>query len=304
MWRAGLLALAAGLALGACSMVRVAYDNAPRMLLGEMDTYLALDERQREQALGLLETRMARHRRVELPRYVALLGEAERTLADGATRAEIEMLRDRIVELYREAMAETIPALVPVLSGLDAEQIDHLAARLEERNRELAEKYAADAPAERMQRRRERAVARIERWTGPLRPAQVSLIEKRRDAMPFIAKDWLAYHRANQQRLLAMLRARAPRGEIAAFLDAWWVRLADRPPALARKLAASDAAWVALLVVLDGTLDEQQRQHVLARLESYREGLAPLLARGIAPAPAGAPAAAGGSEIRAWSAGA
>jgi len=121
----------------------------------------------------------------------------------------------------------------------------------------------------RRERRVERSIAMVEFFIGPLRPEQVELIALRRNAMPLTANDWLAYHQSRQQQLLALLRNRASATQLQRFLFAWWVELADQPPALARKMRLNTQAWSQMMLALDASLDERQRQNLLDKLDQF-----------------------------------
>jgi hypothetical protein len=114
-------------------------------------------------------------------------------------------------------------------------------------------------------------------FTGPLRPEQVALIAHHRNPMPLTADDWLAYHQVRQQKLLAMLRRRATAQELEDFLIAWWVELEDQPPALKRKMQINTDAWSQMMLELDTTLDAQQRQKLLDKLDLFINELGELV---------------------------
>jgi hypothetical protein len=130
----------------------------------------------------------------------------------------------------------------------------------------------------RLERRVERSTRMVEFFTGALNAEQVALITRRRNAMPLSAEDWLAYHRSHQKELVAMLRRRASSAQLERFLTAWWVNLADQPPALARKMKINANAWSQLMLALDTTLDERQRQHLLDKLDLFINELSELAA--------------------------
>jgi hypothetical protein len=117
----------------------------------------------------------------------------------------------------------------------------------------------------------------IEFFTGYLREDQVALVTRYRNAMPLAAGEWLAYHRERQRELVAMLKRRASHEQLEAFLTAWWVELADQPPALAHKMQLNSEAWSRMMLALDKTLDVQQRRNVLDRLDQFIEAFSELV---------------------------
>jgi hypothetical protein len=265
------------LTLPGCSTIKFAYNNVDWLLLDKADHYFDLNSEQEARARQLVAARMKVHRREELPIYVATLKEVRVMLADNLTAEEISMLTEQIPAVYRRTMGDTIPGIVSLLVDLDDAQIDHLQTRFEERNREFEENFMPESVRVRRERRVERSIAMVEFFIGPLRPEQVELIALRRNAMPLTANDWLAYHQSRQQQLLALLRNRASGAQLQRLLFAWWVELADQPPALARKMRLNTQAWSQMMLALDASLDERQRQNLLDKLDQFIEAFEELI---------------------------
>ena len=273
-----------------CSTIKFAYNNVDWMLLGKADYYLDLTDVQRQRAEQLVAARLEVHRREELPLYVATLKAIRVMLADHLDPAELEIIKEQILALYRRTMRDTVPGIVSLLAEIDDAQIDHLQARFEQKKREFETDFMQKSVEIRLDRRVQRSTRMIEFFTGELRPEQVELIARHRDAMPLTAGGWLAYHQTHQNELLAMLRRRASDQELERFLIAWWVDLADQPPALKRTMEINADAWPRMMLELDTTLDDQQRQNVLDKLDLFIEELGELVPKKTA------------RGVRAWSA--
>jgi hypothetical protein len=270
-------ALLAAPVLVGCSTIQFAYNHIDWLLIDKAEHYLDLSDAQRLRAEQLVEARMAAHRREELPEYVATLIEIRAMLADNLTPGELELIKQRIPDLYRRTMRETIPSIVALLADLDDAQVDHLQARFEERNREFADDFMPKSMQVRLDRRVERSTRMIEFFIGDLRPEQAELVRRHRNAMPLTPDDWLAYHRARQQELVDLLRRRVSSETLERFLIAWWVELAGQPPELERKMRVNTAAWSAMMLELDATLDPGQRRELLDTLDVFIEELGALL---------------------------
>jgi len=266
------------LVLAGCSTIKFAYNSIDWVLLDKADHYLNLNDSQRELAKQLVAARIEVHRREELPIYVATMREARVMLADNFTPAELEVIKERIPAVYRRTMRDTIPGIVILLAEVDDAQIDHLQARFEERNSEFENDFMPNSMQVRLERRVERSAEMFEFFIGELRPDQLELVARHRNAMPLTADDWLAYHQARQKELLAMLRRQAPNEELERYLVAWWVNLADQPPALKRKMALNADGWSQMLLALDKTLDDGQRQKLLGKLDLFIKELGELVA--------------------------
>jgi hypothetical protein len=270
-------ALAAVMLIG-CSTIKFAYDNVDWVLLNKADHYLDLNDSQRQLAEQLVATRMEVHRREELPIYVATLKEVRVMLADELTPAELEIIKQQIPALYRRTMRDTIPGIVILLAAIDDAQIDHLQSRFEEKNREFESDFMPESNQVRLHRRVERSINIFAFFIGELRSDQVELVTHHRTAMPLTADDWLAYHQARQNALLAMLRGRTSDAELERFLIAWWIDLADQPPSLKNKMTINTDAWSQMILALDKTLDDQQRQRLLDKLDLFIDAFDELIA--------------------------
>jgi hypothetical protein len=271
--------LVAALLLTGCSTIQFAYNNVDWVLIDKADHYLDLNSEQRALAEELIAARMRVHRREELPLYVATLSEIRVMLADNLTADELDTIMERLKSLYRRTMGDTVPSVVTLLGDLNDAQIDHLQARFEERNREFADNFMPESLQVRLDRRVERSIRMMEFFIGDLRPEQVELVRRYRNAMPLTADDWLAYHQARQKGLLALLRRRAPRDELERYLTAWWVELADQPPALEEKMQTNTRAGSQMVLALDTTVDTEQRQKLLDILDLFIEELGELASK-------------------------
>jgi len=260
-----------------CSTIQFAYNHVDLMLLNRTDHYLNLTDNQRESARKVVAARMKVHRREELPIYIDTLREVRAMLADNLSPAELEIIKMRIPQVYKRTMGDTIPGIVTLLTQIDDAQIDHLQGRIEERNREFTEEFLQKSMQVRLEGRVKRSISMVEYFIGDLRSEQIALIAHHRNAMPLTAGEWLAYHQVRQQELLAMLRRRVSAEELERFLVAWWVELAGQPAALKRKMALNTDVWTEMILDLDATVDGEQRQMLLDKLDHFIEEFVKLL---------------------------
>jgi hypothetical protein len=262
-----------------CSTVQFAYNNVDWVLINKIDHYLSLTATQREGAKQIVAARMEVHRREELPIYIAALQDIRVMLADNLSPTELEVIKKQIPAVYKRTMGDTIPGIVILLTQIDDAQIDHLQSRIDDRNREFKREFMPDSMLLRLERRVRRSTDIIEYFIGELRSEQVALIAEQRNAMPLTADDWLAYHKIHQQELLAMLRRGTASEELQRFLVSWWVDLANQPAALERKMEINTDAWTKMLLDLDATVDAQQRQKLLDKLDHFIDEFSALLPR-------------------------
>jgi len=270
-------------ALVGCSKVEMVYRNADWLIERWADQLLDLTPAQKAQWRSDLDLMLTRHRQVELPQVVALLGEFEQHAREELPEPVLTCLVTRVDELLRRHAHLAVDLAVPLLARLSEEQITHLEQSLEQRSSEYRQEYLVEDPEERIANRTERVLQRIERWTGSLQAHQREMVALTSREMPDLAGSWLQYRRDQQHRLLTLLRNGAGPGTLRGFLEDWWVDLAGRPPLL---VVATDAVvrdTIALLSRLDRTLGPDQRQELVARISQLRAGLEAVVGGAVEP---------------------
>ena len=278
--RRGFLGAAAALALAACSLTRVAYNNADTVARFMADSYLDLDDAQADE----LSARIARlhqwHRANELPVYAALLRSASRRAARGITAEDVAWGLANLREHYRKLAEGVVEEAAPVLATLAAPQLAALQHKFAEENEKYAKKYLAADDEKRRGAQLDRAVGRIEDFTGSLTREQKALVSRfvvsheRHVVLRFEDRQRL------QRDALVLL------GEHRGARDLG-ERLADmfRRPELRRseEFLREDRRWdedlARLIADLDRTLSMEQRARLVRRLEDYADDFAALAGR-------------------------
>jgi hypothetical protein len=274
------LAVAAtALLLAACSIGRLAYNNASPVVTYMVDDYFDLSGDQEDwvrQRFGRLQ---AWHRASELPTY-------ERDLKDAIARVErplsVEDARWVYATLrgyYNRIVEHALPDAADLLLQLDAEQ----ARRFEERfARESAriERETAKGPSEaREKRRTAKMIDQIENYTGRLSQEQRDLVAGRVHFMTDVAELRLADRRQRQEIVAALVRSKPSKPEMIQGLrralvqtDSW------RRPEYVAAMKQRDEQLYELLVVLSATWTPEQRAHVQKKLRGYLGDVSALIA--------------------------
>ena len=261
------------LVLTACSRTGLVYDNADWLAYRWAAELLDADAPQRDDWRERFRQWHVTHRERLLPRVIDILYAMEAQAGDGLSSDRLACLLDDAERVYRAHARLTVPLAVDLLQDMSGEQRAHMAAELDRRNREYAEKYLDADPAARHEKRVERYLERIERWTGNLSDEQVSMVDAAVRKMPETAETWLAYRRQQQRRLLDLLDARADEAELATFLAAWWIDFADRPEALVGRIEQMRRASARLALRLDASLTSRQRSKFVKRVAKLRRDL-------------------------------
>lgn len=268
---------AVSLVLAGCSKTEFLYRNADWFIERWTDNLVSLsDEQKSEWRVGLEQT-LARHRKLELPAVVALMSAMEYRAAGPLTGPEVQCLVDQTEQLFRRHARLAAGAAAPLLVRLSPRQLDELERGLAERDAGYREEYLIADSEERAERREQRFLKRIERWTGRLEQSQRDLVRSASRETPDLALPWLNYRKGRQQLLLELLRTNTEQESIRQFLVSWWVDLAGRPDALRRSTDAATLGFVELLSRLSFTLSSEQRETLVGRVRELRTGLGVVL---------------------------
>lgn len=255
--------------LGACSAVRLTYDNADWLLARMAQSYVDLDRDQDRALKAELAQLHDWHRREELPRYARLFDEAADRIERGLSRSDVEWalaaVRARSLALAGRAASE----LAPLLLTLNDRQLAELERRFARDNRKFYASKLPKDPEEAIQARAEWLADQLSAWTGNLTLAQRRRIEQLVRAFPEVPAIRLDNREKRQADLLRLLRQRdepVARSRLVAFLS-------DPEASRTERYHASMVAWESqfadLLVDLDRSLLPSQRAAAVERLRSY-----------------------------------
>lgn len=262
---------AALLLLAGCSTVQLAYNTADFFIGGYADEYLGLDAEQRRAWSPTLRGTLARHRSEELPYLAAFFDSALTDAKRGFTREAIGCLLDQFETIYRRHFRLASAAAAPLLADLSPAQIAALAATFDEEAEEDAAEAGTEAAERRASKRAERYVDNLRWWLGELSSKQRGIVRNLTQSIPDTAPVWYAYRAEKRRQLIALLRRGAESAEIERFLVDWLVDYSDMPEELEQALPALRQAFAKLLLQLQATFDEGQRDKLLGRLERLRD---------------------------------
>ena len=259
-------ALAAMLTLSACSVTRIAYNNADVLLRWEANHYFDFQGEQSEELDRGLAAFLAWHRASALPQYARLADEAATRALRGIEPEDLEWSYDAVRAQVREALGVADGQAAGLLDQLSPEQIEHLERRLAAENRDFAKEQIQGTMEERHERRVKRSIERLEEWFGPLSEAQAERVQRYGARAPLSAELRDRDRRRRQAEFIAMLRAREAKLRFVQWLQDWED---GREPAYVEASRAIHAEYVSLLLDLDRTLAAEQREHLAQRLKRF-----------------------------------
>jgi hypothetical protein len=266
-----LLVLLPGLFTTGCSRVQIAYGTADFAMELYASRYLGLNDRQVATWRPFLRAALDRHRDEELPAISTLLALAASDIRDGLTTAKVSGWMEQIEPIYRRHARLFATAAAPLLVTLSETQIDSLENKFHEQAREDATDNSPERLAKRQRKRTERYIENIEWATGELTEPQRELVRKEIALLPDTATSWYAYRDQQREALIALLRRGADTEQVRDFLNRWLADFDDLPVDLTQARDQLRAGLIQLIVKIDATLSETQRDHFEQRLKILGE---------------------------------
>jgi len=269
--------------LGACSTVRLSYENADWLLARMAGRYVDLDAGQARVFKARLAQFHAWHRREELPQYARAFDEAADRLARGLSRQDVEWAVAEVRGRGRALGEQAGEELAPVLRALSDRQVADMQRALEQDDRDFVKAHLSGDPSRRAARRAAWLRDKLEDWVGPLTRTQQAQVDMFVAAHPGSVQLRLDERRRRQVVFLQLLRDHRSSPQFEALLSAF---LAD--PAAGRSEANRQAAmelqdgFVSMLLGLDRSLTPRQRTTVVAKLRAYAAELRQLTGQQLA----------------------
>ena len=211
-----IIGLALIVLLGACSVLRIGYSQAPTFTYWWIDGYADLNGEQSLKLREGLDRWFEWHRRVELPRYATLLARAQREVMEPTlTTDQLCAWRDEAQRRLDAALDEATPAFATLMVSLTPEQIRHMERKMAKDGDELKKDFAQTDKTERAKAAFKRTLERYENLYGKLDDRQRTKLAELLAASPFDADRWLAERDRRNADLLALLTRVSAQGQNA-----------------------------------------------------------------------------------------
>ncbi|MGJ7575226.1 DUF6279 family lipoprotein [Variovorax sp. RB2P76] len=277
----GVLLLAA--ALGACSAIKLAYNNLPTVSYWWLDGYLDFDSEQTPKVRDELAQLLAWHRQNELPRLAALLQDAQALAPGEVTPGQVCAMAERIRERLLAVTERAEPAGTELALSLTGAQLQQLERKYAKNNADYRKDWLDRTPAQMHEKRYDQFLDRAEDFYGRLTPEQRDLLKAQVAQSVFDPPLADAERRKRQQEALAMLRGfvagKPSPDEARAALHGYIQRIAEPPPgpwrdqqqALLEEGCRNTAA-------LHNVATASQRAQAVRRLQAYQDDLRQLVA--------------------------
>lgn len=277
-----ILALALGLALSACSAVKLGYSSLPNLAYWWLDGYVDFSDEQAPLVRDHLAQMHTWHRQRELPRLVDLLARMEQ-LAPGEVSPQqacgmVAEVRDRM----RAVAAEAEPRIVSMAMSLTGRELRHVQRKFRRNNERYRKEWLDLPPAERNEKRFDQMLERLETIYGRLDEPQRAVLRQRIEQSAFDPERSHAEWQRRQEELLKALRRASQRGtpepEVRALLRAWYegIEQAADPGYRAYQQVLLQEGCLTFSLVHRSTT-AQQREQAAKRLRAYQRDLRDLV---------------------------
>lgn len=270
-WVLAIMALAL---LAACSVLRLAYNQAHNYAYWRMDKAFDLDASQHQMAKGAIADWFTWHRNTQLPLYTRFIERAQQD-ARGPITAALACERRREIEGWMKASAErAAPPLARVAVSLSPAQIDHLAEHFKDKNEDFEDEFLQKDSEDRRKAADKFAVKWIERFYGRLDGAQRKQVSAEVARLPFDANTMNQQRLRFQSRYLDILRkvqseklsaAQAEPLIRAALLD----MIEPSDPALRASMAQWNNAGCQMATNVHNRINAKQRETLIERLKGW-----------------------------------
>lgn len=257
---------------GGCSMLRAGYGHFDSVAAWMAHDYFDLNAEQRDAFAQRFERLHAWHRREQLPEYAQFLAEIQARARRGLREHDMLWLVDGFKQRYARIAAHGAADAADLLATLTPEQVEAFRQQLDKANRKfLREQRTADGEAERRKVVRQRTLAQLRDWVGPLSDAQEARVSAMLQALPLVDKLRHEDRLRRQREFLALLEQR--NGDRKAFtqrlrnwLEHWE---SGRSAEQARQFDESWKKRAELYAAVDSQLTAAQRQHLVHRLQDF-----------------------------------
>jgi len=233
---------------------------------------VTLDKAQSAELKRILAGNLEWHRRSELDRYSAFLRELAVAVERGAGRDDWLAAARRTEEYWRRVFEQAAPGYARLAATFTDAQVTELLANLERQDEKDRREFESRTPGQRAARREKSMRRALERFTGPLTPAQRGLIGEHVASSPSFMPEWLENRQVWRAELADALAGRRAGAEFEARMQV----LVARPDELwtPRYRAAVELrreSLVDFVAALDATLTTRQRAAARRQLLALAE---------------------------------
>ncbi len=266
-----------------CSMVKLGYDQGPRLAWWWLDGYVDFSREQKPHAKQAIQQWFGWHRSAQLSKYADWLSAVRSQINDPLTPEQVCRWSDELQDIIAPAFDHAVQLGTPVVLSLGEAQWHYLEQRYVKSNDELRRDYLQPNPKDRLKASIKRSVKRIENLYGNIDERQRNLIIASIEASPFNPEVWLLERQRRQQVTLSTLEQLATESiqaeQAAAILRTLikYTYRSDDPEY--RTYQVSLAGYTCGFIArMHNSTTSSQRQHAHDKLKNWETDLRTLMA--------------------------
>jgi hypothetical protein len=260
----------------AAGCAKLVYNRLDSLAAWYVGNLVSLDDRQSSDLRTWLAQTLEWHRESELGRYATFLRDLSAEVARPSDRAAYQRVFGQIEGFVTDFTEQTAPPATRLLLELKPAQVEELIANLEDRSRERSADSLKEIRNGSWQSNRIKEMQRqVKRWTGTVTEEQKLLVREMSQQIQPTTQEWLE----SQQQWRTALR------------DALGNAFSNRGTAeerILQLLREPDLQWTAqyktketsnreqmlsMMIALDASLTQSQRQHMQRELNDLAERL-------------------------------
>ncbi|MGH6648187.1 DUF6279 family lipoprotein [Aquabacterium sp.] len=266
------------LALTACSVVRVAYNQANHLVYWQLNKAFDFNDDQSAKVKVAIRQWFEWHRQTELPIYTQFLTRAQKeALAPVSATLACER-RQELEGWGRKALDQAVPAMAELVMSLSPEQVKHLEAYQAETNEDFRDDYLQDDPKDRQDAAAKFVLKVAELFYGRLDKAQRDHVKHEIAAQPLNAKhvydERLVYQRDFLQLIRRLQAQKATPSQAQQALRELFQQFFDPPK---EPLRSQRQQWIATGCKFTSSLHQQttpeQKEKAAQRLRDWETDL-------------------------------
>ena len=189
-----------------CSMVRMGYDQGPRLVWWWLDGYVDFSREQKPHAKQAIQQWFSWHRSGQLSEYADWLSAVRSKINDPLTPMQVCRWSEELQDIIAPAFDHAVQFGTPIVLSLGETQWRYLEQRYVKSNDKLRRDYLQPNPKDRLKASIKRSIKRIDNLYGNIDEKQRNLIIASIETSPFNPEAWLLERQRRQQVTLSTLQ--------------------------------------------------------------------------------------------------
>ncbi len=252
-----------------CFSFKTLYTWADTYFSNEIDNWFDMNADQEEFVDRQLDEIFKQHRQIEVPKYAEFLKEVNLRLDRQITVNDIEWFRTRLKQFNTNIAFLLAEDTATFLHSLEDSQVVYLENKMAEENEEWQEEHVTASEGDRQERMEER-LDRFKNWIGDLTREQENYIISLYPPQDKFHQVRFLHRLQYQQRFLKLIKSRLDQKRLKEQLLEWYLNPEQFYSGEYQQLIRDSRLRTQKIVLfLDRTATQEQRQHLKSKIEEY-----------------------------------